>query len=114
MCCLEGALERECGLRTSSSPLSQAAGRLSRFPFVALCHFVHVWLLPGHLLHESLETTNTKRDLADPRCKQAEIHAESNESLPAHLVLRDQRFELRDVLRKRLGVSLDQCGLGPL
>lgn len=46
---------------TGSSPLCQAAGSLSRLPLVALGDFVHVGLLPRHLLHEHLRVTNSSK-----------------------------------------------------
>lgn len=44
--------------RTSSSPVSQAAGSFGWFPLVGFSHFVDVRLLPRHLLHEHLRTTS--------------------------------------------------------
>lgn len=69
--------ELKCKQRwlTSPSPLGQGARSLSRLPFVALGHFVHIWLLPRHLLHKHLRTTNTGREWAaatDTKCQHTE------------------------------------------
>lgn len=69
------------------------------FPFVCLCDFVNIWLLPGHFLHESLwRGRKSVPSACYPNfCTTMELSA-----VFLHLVLLYQAFDLLYLLWQRL------------